>query len=108
MSGMTDIVVWPANTDDLAERLAELGTALGGEALLGTGDPITRFSGPANTDFVHIAQQTISALNEGASLAALGVSEEHANELVNEASTIGRYLALIRAELLRNSESRDR
>jgi energy-coupling factor transporter ATP-binding protein EcfA2 len=98
----SDLIVWPANTDDLAEKLAELAGALGGEALLGTGSPIQRFTGPPNSEYVHIAQQTISALNEGASLAALGVTTERAEELAAGAPTIGRYLALIRDELLAN------
>ena len=102
--GNGDLVVWPANTDDMAEKLAELASTLGGEALLGTGEAIQRFVGPPQPDFVRIAQQTISALNEGASLAALGVSADRADELATSAETIGHYLGLIRDELLRNGE----
>ena len=49
-----------------------------------------------------IAEKTVAALNEGASLVALGISEPRAAELVEEAATIGKYLALIRRELLAN------
>jgi hypothetical protein len=102
--GTSDLVVWPANTDDMAEKLADLARTLGGEALLGTRDAIRRFAGPPQENYVQIAQQTISALNEGASLAALGVSEERALELAASAGTIGHYLGLIRDELLDNTE----
>jgi hypothetical protein len=100
--GSSTLVVWPANTDDLATQLADLARTLGGESLLGTGPAIQLFSGPPSSDFVHIAEQTIGALNEGASLAALGVSEDRAAELARSTTTIGRYLALVRDDLLRN------
>ncbi len=100
----SDLVVWPANTDDMAERLAELAGALGGDALLGTGDRIRLFSGPPPHEYSEIAQRTISALNEGASLAALGVTRERAEDLVGDAQTIGHYLGLIRDELVKNGD----
>ena len=46
-AGVRDLVVWPANTDEMAHKLAALAEALGGEAFLGTSEPIRRFfSGP--------------------------------------------------------------
>lgn len=104
-SGRDTLVVWPTNTDDLTVDLAEIATALGAEALFGTGEPFESFGGPPKTDFVPIATRTVAALNEGASLATLGISEERARELVNGAATIGKYLALVRQELITNGAS---
>jgi len=101
-AGRDTIVVWPTNTDDLTGSLVKLAEVLGSEALFGVGEPVERFSGPATNEFVTIASRTVAALNEGASLAALGVSEERAAELTNDAETIGRYLALIRKALIDN------
>jgi hypothetical protein len=101
-AGRDTLVVWPTNTDDLTARLVGLAEALGSEALFGVGAPVERFSGPAQSEFVSIAGRTVAALNEGASLAALGVSEERAEALTVEAETIGRYLALIRKALIEN------
>lgn len=101
--GSNTLVVWPTNTDDLADTLANLGGRLGGEALLGLGDPIHRFSGPSHDQFVDIAERTIGALNEGATLATLGISSERALELIEPAMTIGKYLAVIRRELVTNN-----
>jgi hypothetical protein len=101
-AGRDTLVVWPTNTDDLTESLVKLARALGNEALFGVGDPVERFTGPAKAEFVSIAERTVAALNEGASLAALGVSEECAAALTADAETIGRYLALIRKALIEN------
>lgn len=94
--GQDALVVWPVNTEALANLLAELAQTLGGEALLGPAAPINRFRGPARDDFVKIAERTVAALNEGASLAAIGISEDHARSLLKSADTIGKYLSLIR------------
>lgn len=102
-SGRDTLVVWPTNTDDLTERLVQLGGQLGSEALFGTGDPVVRFGGPPQEDFVGIAERTIGALNEGASIAALGVSEAKARELANEAPTVGSHLARLRQALNENN-----
>jgi DNA (cytosine-5)-methyltransferase 1 len=101
-AGRYTLVVWPTNTDPLTEDLAEIATALGAEALFGVGEPFDYFNGPPKSDFVSIAEKTVAALNEGASLVALGISEPRAAELVDQAATIGKYLALIRTELLAN------
>jgi DNA (cytosine-5)-methyltransferase 1 len=53
---------------------------------------------------VSIAERTVAALNEGASLAALGISEERALELREDVTTIGTYLGRIREELTKNEE----
>ena len=101
-SGTDTLVIWPTNTDDLAEALERLGMRLGGRALLGYGETINRFAGPPKTDYMAIAERTIGALNDGASLSALGISEQRAAELVTSVETIGDYLGVIRGELLRN------
>jgi hypothetical protein len=101
-AGQNTLVVWPVNTDELMNRLADLGSALGGAALFGSANGITYFTGPPKGEFVAIAGRTVSALNEGASLAALGISEDRARELAESARTIGDYLGLIRDELLAN------
>ena len=101
-AGCDTLVVWPTNTDNLTAALAAIATSLGGEALFGIGQPFERFSGPPKSNFVSIASKTVAALNEGASLAALGISDERAGELTADATTIGRYLALVRRELISN------
>ena len=101
-SGHHTLVVWPTNTSGLTDRLVTLGLELGGTALHGTGEPAITFTGPSPEHYVGIAERTVAALNEGASLATLGISEERAEALVSGATTIGDYLALIRGELLRN------
>jgi len=103
-AGRNTLVVWPTNTAPLASALASLGGRLGGDALLGVGDPISVFSGPSRERFVDIAERTVGALNEGASLATLGISAERAESLAKTASTIGSFLAIIRGELLKNDK----
>ena len=101
-AGKETVIVWPANTDDLDELLAEIAQSIGAEALLGVDESVEWFSGPPPSEFVGIAERTVAALNEGASLAALGISTEHAHELAAKAATVGRYLALIRGALIEN------
>lgn len=100
--GENTLVVWPTNTDPLMESLVTLGTRLGGKALMGHEGGVLQFSGPSQSAFTEIAERTIAALNDGASLSALGISEERARELALRESTIGDYLGAIRGELLRN------
>jgi hypothetical protein len=100
--GRDTLVVWPTNTDDLTDLLQDFATTLGGEALVGTSGTVTRFRGPDRGEFVGIAERTVATLNRGASLVALGISEERAMELTEEAGTIGKYLALVRGDLIAN------
>jgi hypothetical protein len=101
-AGRDTLVVWPINTDELADILARLAFKLGGEALLSVGEEVTAFSGPRHSEFVGIAERTVAALNEGASLAALGISEEKAVNLAEQSNSTGQYLATIRRDLIRN------
>lgn len=100
--GRDTLVVWPTNTGELRNALVELGERLGAEALFGTGSRFELFTGPPKEEYVQIATRTVAALNEGASLTALGVSEDDAHAMAEQADTIGRYLAEIRAALIRN------
>jgi len=101
-AGANTLVVWPTNTDDLTEMLEGVAGQLGAEALFGVGQPVEQFTGPPQDAFARIAEQTVQALNRGASLAAMGISDEHAGEMAREATTIGRYIALIRETLIAN------
>lgn len=102
--GRNTLVVWPTNTDKLTDQLIGLANDIGADALLGVGEPVARFSGPSSTQFPRIASQTIEMLNEGASFSALGISEQRAEELAKSAPTIGRYLGLIRQDMLANTQ----
>jgi len=102
--GRETLVVWPANTTDLTENLAGLGDQIGAEALFGTGPRVTNFLGPPQTAYVGIGERTIAALNEGASLAALGISQDRAAALATSAKTVGHFLALVRDELVANNQ----
>lgn len=104
-AGRQTLVVWPVNTDDLLRRLVDIGSRIGGTALFGLEDETTAFTGPPRDEFVAIAGRTVAALNEGASLVALGISEEQAIELTRRADTIGSYLGLIRDALLANEKA---
>jgi DNA (cytosine-5)-methyltransferase 1 len=103
--GERTLIVWPCNADDLQERLLTLAERIGADSLLGVGEPIYRFNGPPTDQYISIANRTIETLNEGASLVDLGILEERAKELTKQAQTIGKYLGLLRKELLKNEEN---
>lgn len=103
-AGSNTLVVWPTNTDPLTESLVALGGRLGGRALLGPNGGISMFEGPPQDSFVEIAERTLAALNDGASLSALGIAEDRARELAAQEKTIGDFLGVIRGELLRNDQ----
>ncbi|MGW0465705.1 hypothetical protein ACWDX6_10585 [Streptomyces sp. NPDC003027] len=100
-AGRRSLVVWPTNRDDLTDLLVGLGESLGREALFGISNPVTSFQGPPKSEYARIAQQTVSVLNEGASLDALGISADLAEDLANQSDTIGNYLARVRAAAVR-------
>lgn len=102
--GEQTLVVWPCNSDDLQNRLIDLAQNLGADALLGVGEPCYIFSGPPYTQFLSIASRTVNTLSRGASLSALGVSKQKAEELVQQADTIGAYLGFLRQELRKNEK----
>jgi DNA (cytosine-5)-methyltransferase 1 len=100
--GRDTLVVWPTNKADFTKLLVDAGNHIGGEALFGVGDPIEVFEGPRRDDFVRIAEKTVEALNDGATLAALGIADEEARRLAAESTTIGNFLARVRHALSRN------
>ena len=106
--GEKTLIVWPCNADDLQERLITLAERIGADSLLGVGKPMYRFSGPPPDQYIDIATRTIAILNEGASLVDLGILEGRAEKLINQAKTIGNYLALLRKELLKNEKNVER
>jgi hypothetical protein len=101
-NGEKTLIAWPVNRDDLAERLSGLAAELGGESLVGLGDPIYRFSGPLKEKYIEIANNTISLLNQGENIHDLGISSIRAEQLLDESKTIGFFLAKIRKDLLAN------
>ncbi len=106
--GKQALVVWPTNVEDLTSLLLSLGNELGREALFGIANPVTTFLGPSKSEYIRIARQTVSALNDGASLDAIGVSSELARSLAEESDTIGGYLARIRSAAIKAGASVER
>ncbi|MEQ8466800.1 hypothetical protein [Coleofasciculus sp. E1-EBD-02] len=103
--GERTLIAWSCNADDLQERLITLAKRIGADSLLGVEDTIYRFKGPPPDQYIDIATRTIETLNEGASLVDLGISEERAKELIDQAKTIGHYLGVLRKELLKNEKN---
>lgn len=104
-SGERTLIVWPCNADDLQEKLINLAERIGADSLLGVREPIYRFTGPPKEQYIEIADRTIQTLNEGATLVDLGVLENLAKFLIEQADTIGKYLNLLRQELLKNEKN---
>lgn len=103
-AGVSTLFVWPINTDDMLDMLTRIAVSIGAEALLGIGDQFHLFHGPGKGEFVRIADQTVGALNQGASLYNLGLSAERAEQLAQESDTIGHYLGRVRVELQKNMQ----
>jgi hypothetical protein len=104
-AGERTLIVWPVNADDLESALTGAAQRVGADALLGVEGTSYRFAGPPRPQYFEIASRTIATLNQGASLADLGVSQNRAAELGANAKTIGGFLGLLRDELLRNQKS---
>jgi hypothetical protein len=100
--GRHTLVVWPTNSEEVMRRILSKAAQIGGDALIGGHPDGMRFEGPPKDEYVHIARGTVQALNEGASLIALGVTDERAAELAREAPTIGAFLQKLREEERRN------
>lgn len=101
-TGHATLVVWPTNTDELANALASLGAKIGGSALLGTGGGIVSFSGPPREQFVGIGERTLGALNQGTSFTDLGLTADSANEIASRVKYVGDFLTELRAALRKN------
>lgn len=100
--GQRTLVVWPCTSEDAMRRILAKAAQVGGDALLGVHPAGYRFEGPAKTEYVDIARGTIQALNSGASLIALGITDDRAHELAAEAPVIGAFLKSLREEERRN------
>ncbi len=96
--GRRSLVVWPTNSDEVVRRIQAKASQVGGDALIGVHPDGMRFEGPPKDEYLIIARGTVQALNEGASLIALGVTDERAAELAREAPTIGAFLRALREE----------
>lgn len=103
--GERTLVVWPSNADDLTDLLVTICGRVGDDALLGLDEPTYHFTGPPKEQYLDIATRTIATLNQGATLADLGISVPRATEIVLHAPTIGRFMGLLRREVLRNQRS---
>src|SRR5439155_23154818 len=97
-AGERTVVVWPCNSEPIAEKLVASARPIGGEALLGVEEPVFRYHGPPRSAYLRIARNTIATFNSGASLADLGISEERAEQLAREAETIGKFLNLLQVK----------
>jgi hypothetical protein len=95
-AGRDSLLVWPCNTDDLEKQILALANAIGGDALLGTNHASYVFSGPDRRQFRKIADTTVAVLNQGATLADLGVSEEEIDGLIKRSETVGKLLGGLR------------
>jgi DNA (cytosine-5)-methyltransferase 1 len=94
--GLRTLVVWPCTSDDAAHRILAKAAEIGGDALLGVHPAGYGFEGPPKGEYVEIARGTVQALNEGASLIALGITDERARALAAEAATLGAFLKSLR------------
>jgi energy-coupling factor transporter ATP-binding protein EcfA2 len=101
--GERTLVVWLCNTEDMKEILIQVADAIGGDALLGIDEPFYDFHGPQKKDFLDIAKRTVQLLNNGASLNDMGITDEQASQMANNANTIGRYFNGLRKELRANT-----
>ena len=102
--GERALVVWPCNTDELLERIVSLARRIGGDALLGGGDPFVKFEGPDKNQFRKIAETTVAVLNQGASFADLGLSDDQIDALVARSPTIGGFLGDLRDSIQAQEE----
>jgi len=100
--GLKTLVVWPCTSGDAVRRILAKAAEIGGDALLGVSPAGFPFEGLPKNEYVDVARGTIQALNGGATLIALGITEERAADLADKAPTLGAYLASLRAEELKN------
>ena len=94
--GRNTIVVWPCNTDDMQARLVTVAEKIGAESLLGVAEPAYRFSGPDKQQYKRIAEATVATLNNGMTLAELGLTEDEVKNIIEKSQTTGRMLSLVR------------
>ena len=100
--GLRTLVVWPCTSEAAVRRILAKAGLIGGDALLGVTPSGYPFEGLPKAEYVDVARGTIQALNGGATLIALGVTDDRAAELAGKAPTLGAFLASLRAEELKN------
>lgn len=103
--GENTLVVWPCNMRELGEKLQSLAGTIGGGALLGVHRGVFEYKGPSKGQYLTIATRTIEALNAGASLVSLGIAERRAQDLADQAPTIGGFMQSLREEARRNQSA---
>lgn len=103
--GSKALVVWPCNTDELRDRVVELAGKVGGSSLLGTGTPWHDFSGPPKSSYIKIAENTLSTLNQMATLSDLGLTVENLELSASKANTIGTFLAHVHDQIEKASNT---
>ncbi|MFO0759842.1 MAG: hypothetical protein U0359_25375 [Byssovorax sp.] len=101
-AGLRTLIAWPCNTGELVDKLVTQAREIGGTALLSSRDGPFLFQGPPRAQFLSIARRTIATFNAGASLVDLGITEEQAARLAEEADTIGAFLLRLNQEARRN------
>ncbi len=55
-AGERTVVVWPCTSDPIAAKLVDAARVIGGEALLGVEEPVFRYHGPPQKEYLRIAQ----------------------------------------------------
>lgn len=103
--GESALVVWPCNTDELRDRVVALARRIGGETLLGTASGSTQFTGPEKTQYLGIAERTLSTLNQGASLSDLGLTTDDADRCAEQSDTVGGFMTRLSEIVIERSAS---
>lgn len=103
--GERTLIAWPCNKLDIQQQLVSLAREVGGTALLGSRNEAATFSGPPKSKYVLIAKNMIETLNGGLTLPNLGISEARAEQLAQEAGTIGSFLLHLSVEAKRNRDA---
>src|SRR5205823_12652992 len=64
-AGERNVVVWPCNSEPIAEKLVASARPIAGEALLGVEEPVFRYQGPPRSVYLRIARNTVATANYG-------------------------------------------
>lgn len=101
--GARMLIVWPTNTDDLADKLATVADQIGASSLIGTDEPVFNFSGPPKSDWPRIVARTVASLNLGAQLTAYGISSDDMDALLEESNSLGHLVRAVRKRAIKNT-----
>jgi len=103
VKGEKALVVWPANTDELCNRIVELARRIGAETLLGSDDrSVFEFSGPSRVEYERIAERTLAVLNQGATFSDLGLTKARVSSIAESSPTIGGFLTKLHDDIAEN------